>query len=208
LLDLYEASFDISWLKWAIELQATMDRLFYDEKHGGYFSTSGQDTTVFLRIKDDNDSAEPAASSIAARNLLRLAQIRNESAYRQRAEKTITAFSATLSRFPSAMPQMLVALDFSLTEPSQIVIAGPAETAETKMLLAEVHRHFLPNKVLVLADGGSGQKYLGETNEALDSMGVVNGKPAAYVCQHFICQRPVTDLEQLAALLTTPGPSS
>src|SRR5207244_5872322 len=72
LLDLYEGSFDVAWLKFAIELQETQDRLFFDEKCGGYFSTSGKDKSVVLRMKDDNDSAEPAASSVAALNLLRL----------------------------------------------------------------------------------------------------------------------------------------
>src|SRR5205823_14196151 len=78
LLDLYEASFDIEWLKFAIQLQETQDRLFFDDKSGGYFSTSGKDASVVLRMKDDNDSAEPAASSIAALNLLRLAQLRDD----------------------------------------------------------------------------------------------------------------------------------
>src|SRR5438046_36988 len=76
LIDLYEASFDIEWLKLAIQLQETQDRLFFDEKNGGYFSTSGKDRSVFLRMKDDNDGAEPAASSVAALNLLRLSQFR------------------------------------------------------------------------------------------------------------------------------------
>src|SRR5207249_375099 len=119
LLDLYEASFDIEWLKLAVQLQETQDRLFFDEKNGGYFSTSGKDASVFLRMKDDNDGAEPAASSVAALNLLRLSQVRDDPAPNafggaERARKTIDAFAATLSHFPSAMPQMLVALDFSL----------------------------------------------------------------------------------------------
>src|SRR5206468_3897043 len=71
LLDLYEASFDVEWLKLATELQETQDRMFFDEKNGGYFSTSGKDKSVFLRMKDDNDGAEPAASSVAALNLFR-----------------------------------------------------------------------------------------------------------------------------------------
>src|SRR5207244_13495148 len=97
LLDLYEASFDVEWLKFAVQLQDTKDRLFFDEKSGGYFSTSGKDISVVLRMKDDNDSAEPAASSVAALNLLRLAQIRGEKRWQERAEKTIAAFQATLS---------------------------------------------------------------------------------------------------------------
>src|SRR6266480_891347 len=201
LIDLYEASFDVEWLKFATELQETQDRLFFDEKNGGYFSTSGKDESVFLRIKDDNDGAEPAASSVAALNLLRLSQVRDDPQLTERARKTIDAFAATLSHFPSAMPQMLVALDFSLSKPRQIVIAGKKDAPGTKALLKEVRRHFLPKTILLLADGDEGQKYLGQKNEAIGAMSMVNRKPAAYVCESFTCKAPVTGAGQLAELL-------
>src|SRR5207249_7469253 len=181
LLDLYEASFNIEWLKFAIQLQETQDRLFFDEKNGGYFSTSGKDQSVFLRMKDDNDGAEPAAGSIAALNLLRLSQFRDDKQTVERAKKTIDAFATTLSHFASAMPQMLVAFDYSISKPRQIVIAGKKDAPETKALLREVHRHFLPKTILVLADTAEGQKYLGEKNEASRAMSMVAGKGAAYV---------------------------
>jgi uncharacterized protein len=202
LLDLYEASFDVEWLKFAGELQETQDRLFFDDKNAGYFSTSGKDQTVFLRMKDDNDGAEPAASSVAALNLLRLSQILNQEQLTQRARKTIDAFAATLSHFPSAMPQMLVALDYSLSKPRQIVIAGKKDAAETKALLKEVHRRFLPKTILLLADGREGQEFLGERNEAIRAMSLVDGKPAAYVCENFTCKAPVTDSKALAELIS------
>ena len=203
LLGLYEASFDVAWLKFAVELQETQDRLFFDEKNGGYFSTSGKDESVFLRMKDDNDGAEPAASSVGALNLLRLSQFRDDpaAAGAERARKTIDAFATTLSHFPSAMPQMLVAFDYSLSKPRQIVIAGRKDAPETRALLKEVHRHFLPKTILVLADGAEAQKYLGESNDAIRAMSVVEGKAAAYVCENFTCKAPVTDPKQLAELL-------
>ena len=213
LLDLYEASFDVEWLKFALQLQETQDRLFFDEKNGGYFSTSGKDASVVLRMKDDNDSAEPAASSIAALNLLRLAQFRDDKELDERARKTIDAFGPTLSHFASAMPQMLVALDYSLAKPRQIVVAGKTDPPSpgsggtsnegTKPLLKEVHRHFLPNKILILADGGDGQKFLSEKNEAIGAMSIVDGKPAAYVCETFTCKVPVTDPKALRDLLSS-----
>ncbi|PYK01625.1 MAG: thioredoxin domain-containing protein [Verrucomicrobia bacterium] len=211
LLDLYEVSFDVEWLKFAIELQGMQDDLFYDEKNGGYFSTSGKDKSVVLRMKDDNDSAEPAASSIAALNLLRLAQFRDDKKLDERARKTIGAFAPTLSHFASAMPQMLVALEYSLAKPRQIVIAGridplkdgfaAANNNATKTLLAELHRHFLPNKILILADGGDGQKFFAEKNEAIGAMTPIDSKPAAYVCENFICKAPVTDPRELEKVL-------
>ena len=201
LLDLYEASFNVEWLKFAIELQATQDRLFFDEKNGGYFSSSGKDASVFLRMKDDNDGAEPAASSIAALNLLRLSQMYDDPKMAERAKKTIDAFATILLQFPSGMPQMLVAVENSLGKPRQIVIAGKKDSPETKALLKEVHRHFLPNTIVILADANEGQKYLGERNEAVRAMSLVEGKPAVYVCENFTCKAPVTDLKQLSDLL-------
>jgi uncharacterized protein YyaL (SSP411 family) len=200
-LDLYEASFDIEWLKLAFELQETHDRLFYDDKNGGYFSTSGKDQSVFVRMKDDNDGAEPAASSIAALNLLRLSQIYDDRKMAERAKKTIDAFATILSQFSSGMPQMLVAAENSLGKPRQIVIAGKKDSPETIALLKEVHRHFLPKTILVLADGAEGQKYLADKNEAIRAMSPVDGKPAAYVCENFTCKTPVIDPKKLAKLL-------
>jgi uncharacterized protein YyaL (SSP411 family) len=201
LLDLYEASFNVEWLKFATELQATQDRLFFDEKNGGYFSTSGKDATVFVRMKDDNDGAEPSASSIAALNLLRLSQIYDDPKIAERAKKTINAFATILSQYPSGMPQMLVAVENSLGKPRQIVIAGKKDSSETKALLKEVHRHFLPNTIVILADANEGQKYLGERNEAVRAMSQIDGKPAAYVCENFTCKAPVTNPKQLGELL-------
>jgi uncharacterized protein len=201
LLDLYEASFDVEYLKFAIQLQETQDRLFFDEKNGGYFSNSGRDKSVFVRMKDDNDGAEPAASSVAALNLLRLSQIYDDSKLAEHAKKTIDAFATILSQFPSGMPQMLVAVENSLGKPRQIVIAGNKGSPETKVLLKEVHRHFLPNTIVILADASEGQKYLGEGNEAIRAMSLVEGKPAAYVCENFTCKAPVTDVKRLSDLL-------
>ncbi|HEX8280693.1 MAG TPA: hypothetical protein VF551_04910, partial [Chthoniobacterales bacterium] len=201
LLDLCEASFDVEWLKFALELQETQDRLFLDEATGGYFSVTGSDPSVLLRMKEDNDGAEPAASSIAALNLLRLAQIRADDAMRRRAEKTIAAFAATLTRVPSAMPQMLVALDYSLGKPQQIVIAGEREADRTQELLREVHRHFHPRKILLLADGAAGSAFLEEKLEALRGMKQVDSNATAYVCQDFTCQAPVNEPAELRKLL-------
>src|SRR5258705_6811937 len=182
LLDLYEASFNVEWLKFATELQATQDRLFFDEKNGGYFSTSGKDASVFVRMKDDNDGAEPAASSIAALNLLRLSQMYDDPKMAERAKKTIDAFATILLQFPSGMPQMLVAVENSLGKPRQIIIAGKKDSSETKAFLKEVHRHFLPNTIVILADAIEGQKYLGKKNQAFLAMSLVEGKQDVDVC--------------------------
>src|SRR5205809_4983851 len=203
LLDRYEASFEPGWLKFALELQGQMDALFWDNESGGYFTVTGHDSNILLRLKEDNDSAEPAASSVTALNLARLAAIRNDGELLGRAKKTVNAFARQLAQFPSALPHMLVAFDFLEGSPRQIVIAGDFGSPDTKALLAELHRHFLPNKVLLWADGAEGQRYLGEKNEAIRAMSMVGGKPAAYVCENFACKAPIADANELRKVLTS-----
>ena len=96
---------------------------------------------------------------------------------------------------------MLVAVENSLGKPRQIVIAGKKDSPETTELLREVHRHFLPNTIVILADTNEGQRYLGATNKAVRAMSLVEGKAAAYVCENFTCKAPVTDTKQLGDLL-------
>ncbi len=201
LLDLYEADFDIAWLQWAVELQQKQDALFLDAEHGGYFSTIAGAKDLLLRMKEDYDGAEPSPNSVSALNLFRLAQITGDPALADRARKTIAATSDQLNRIPSAMPQMLCALDASLGKPRQIVIAGPRDSPATQTLLRETHARYLPNKLLLLADGAAGQKWLGERLEFLKTVTPVSGQPAAYVCEDFVCQLPTSDPAKLRELL-------
>jgi len=202
LLDLYEADFDIAWLQWAVELQEKQDSLFLDAEHGGYFGVTKESPNILLRMKEDYDGAEPSPNSVAALNLLRLAQITGQKDYATRASATICAFSDQLSRAPTALPQMLVALDSSLAKPRQIVIAGPPTAPATRALLREVHSHYLPNKIVLLADGADGQQWLAERLEFLKTVGPLQGEPAAYVCEDFVCQLPTSDVGKLRELLS------
>ena len=201
LLDLYEADFDTAWLQWAVELQAKMDAQFLDKEHGGYFQTAPSAADILFRSKEDYDGAEPAPSSLAAANLLRLAQLTNSAGLRERAEKTIASAADQLARLPSAMTQMLCAVDASLAKPRQIVIAGKRDAADTKALLREVRAVFSPNQIVLLADGAATQEWLGARLEFLRGVSPVDGKAAAYVCENFTCKAPITEPAKLRELL-------
>lgn len=201
LLDLYEADFDPAWLKWAVALQEKQDALFLDPKNGGYFSVAEGDPTILLRMKEDYDGAEPSPNSITALNLLRLSGLTDRQPWRAQAEKVVTVFGDHLTKAPTTLPQMLCALDASLAKPRQVVIAGQRNGEDTKALLREVHRHFIPNKLLVLADGAEGQQWLGEKLEFIRTVGPLGGKATAFVCENFVCQLPVTNTEELKKLL-------
>ncbi len=209
LLDLYEASFDINDLAWAFDLQKKQNELFWDAAGSGFFSTTGNDPSVLLRMKEDYDGAEPSPNSVAALNLLRLSQMLDEQPFREMAEKTLAAFGGQLSQTPSAMPQMMVALDFSLAKPKQIVIAGKPNSADTRAMLDAVCENFIPDKILLLADGGSGQAFLGRHLEFIQDVKMQGGKATAFVCEDYVCQLPTTDVQVLRKLISgQPGNDS
>jgi hypothetical protein len=200
MLDLYETTFEIRWLQWADETQAAMDRLFWDEVNGGYFSSSGKDASVLVRLKEDHDGAEPAPGSVAVLNLLRLGRMLGDEARVRRAERTLLASGDTWYRSAQALPLMLAGLADWLRPPRSIVIAGTPDAPDFVALVREARRKFLPGTVVLAADGASGQAWLAERAAYLREMRPVNGRAAAFVCENFACRLPVTEPSQLAAL--------
>ena len=201
LLDLYEASFEIRWLQWAERLQAKMDELFWDEARGGYFNSAATDARLVLRLKEDYDGAEPAPSSVAALNLLRLGALWDDEARRERGRRTIEAFRKQWSGAPHAMPQMLCALELALEPPRHVVIAGDPRAGDFRALVAVVHERLGPRRLLLAADGGAAQTWLAGRAPWLAAMKPLEGRATAYVCEEFACRAPVTDPAGLRAAL-------
>jgi uncharacterized protein len=192
LLDLYEATFSIRWLQWASHLQVIMDRLFWDEMGGGYFSSAEGDPHLLVRLKDDYDGAEPSANSVASLNLLRLARMLGDTEAEKKAGRIAVLSAHTLERMPGAVPQLLVAISYGLSSGRQIVIAGKPEAADTAALIALARKGFHPNQVILLADGGEGQAWLAERVPSIAGMHPVEGRAALYRCENFTCAAPVT----------------
>ena len=201
LLDLYETSLDGRWLILAMELTETQNRLFWDSDNGGFYSTAGEDPSILIRMKEDYDGAEPSPNSIAVLNLLRLSQMTGNKTWREMAQRSIQAFERRLLATPHAMPQMMAAVNFYLDKPKQILIAGQRNSPDTTAILREVHKRFIPNKILVLADGGPAHQRLNASLEILDSLRQVDGKATAYVCEDYVCKLPTNDVAVVARLL-------
>ncbi|MBV8275724.1 MAG: thioredoxin domain-containing protein, partial [Verrucomicrobia bacterium] len=196
LLDLYEADFDTRWLRWAGELQVQMAALFADPR-GGYFSTEEGAPDILFRLRDDHDGAEPAANSVAAMNLLRLGWVFNRTEFRDAANRIMISSAAILERSPAAVPQLLAALCGLLADPLQILIATQNKTDEP--LIKAIGPLFLPDKIVLYVD--ESDPWLAQHVPALKGMGLIGGKPAAYVCRHFACELPVTSVEELRTRL-------
>lgn len=196
-LDLYAATFDISWLQKAETLTERMVELFWDEQGGGFFN-SGEDPHVLVRFKEDYDGAEPSASSLAVEVCARLFHLLGSENWREKAEQTVAAFGERLASIPSAMPLLLRGKMLLDVAPEHIVVAG--EKADAAELLKAAQTGFAPFRTVILLDVRS-REYFGAEQPFLREMKEVDGKPAAYVCRNFACQRPVTTADEVQAAL-------
>lgn len=194
LLDLYEATFQVKYLREADRLVHEAGRLFWDEEGAGYFMTSGDDPSVLLRSKSDHDGAEPAGNSVMAMNLLRLGRLFHDDELLAKADRTIELFMGRVEQHPFAMPLMCAVVLARTQPPRQIVIAASDDHEGTERLIRQARAVYRPGTTLLLVENGGPDEWLAGKVETLEGMGPVDGKAAAYICEDFMCFAPVTDL--------------
>ena len=158
-------------------------------------------------MRDDYDGAEPSANSVAAMNLLRLWQMTDRDEWKGKADQTLSAFSNPLQQSPTALPQLVAALDFSLSKPKQIIIAGKPNAADTHAMLRLVHERYIPVKFLMLADGGTAQDQIAKWLPFVEYIRPKDGKATAYICENYVCNLPTADLDVAAQLLDGKTPN-
>jgi uncharacterized protein YyaL (SSP411 family) len=199
LLELFQADPTPEWLSWAVTLQERQDELFWDAADGGWFSTTGLDATVLVRMKEDYDGAEPTASSVSVMNLLTLSHLVEDRAagWTEKIEKTLRLFAQRLEQAGRGVPMMAAAFSAYAAGPQQIVVVGEGDTG---LLTRTLARRYLPfaTALGVTAEGG---ERLSALLPIVASMKPVNGKPAAYICRNFACGAPVTSVEELEQAL-------
>jgi len=198
-LDLYETTFDESWLRDAIALQKKADELFLDAAKGGYFYTAKDGENLIARGKDAFDHARPAGNSIMADNLLRLMHLTGNLAYREQAQRTFNAFGETAPRALFYYGAMMCALDFAADDTREIFIAGARDDQRTQALVQKVWRAPNPNRVLALVT-----PELEKLLPPAKGKAPQNGVPAAYVCRNFTCLAPITDPAELKLTYDKP----
>jgi len=201
LLDLYEASFDVDWLDWSVRLTQRMVDIFHDSERGGFFDTSGKDSSILIRTKESYDGAEPAGNSVAVAVLLRLADMTDNEHWRSMAAEALTTASHFLNQQPSVMPQMVVALDMMQNKPKQIILVGGRNEGGTARFLSTVHQRLLPGRMLMLVEGEGPDVPIARFLPFAGKLSRVAGKPTAYVCEDYVCRLPTNDPVVLEKLL-------
>ncbi|MBL4817806.1 MAG: thioredoxin domain-containing protein [Deltaproteobacteria bacterium] len=186
LLDLYESTHDIKWLRQAIELDQSLEKFYEDKKSGGFFMTSHDHESLLAREKPNYDGAEPSGNSVAILNLLRLHEFTTKSSYHARAEKALKAFAGTLKRSPIALSEMLIALDFYLDTPKEIIIIALDQTS-THAFKDVLRKQFLPNRIVAITISGKDLEEQSRLIPLMKHKVIRDGRATAYVCEDRVC---------------------
>ncbi len=200
LLELFQADGNAEWLEWAVQLQRRQDELFWDDRQGGWFSTTGEDPTVLLRLKEDYDGAEPAPSSVSVLNIITMNHLGADVAI-DRAERTLARYGERIGAAARVVPMMLAALTAWHAEHAQVVIAGAPDAADTAALRMEAARHYRPFMVTVPLVPGQAQEGIARLLPFARAMAQRDGRATAYVCRNFTCREPVVSPDALARQL-------
>jgi len=191
-LALWEVTFDPQWLDAARELTASMLELFWDDEESGFFSTGSDHEKLILRQKEIIESVTPSPNAVAALVMQRLALLTGDERMTAKAEAVLKLASIYIDRVPQAVSTFLSALDFHLSTPKEIVVVGPRPDADP--LLEVIWNRYLPNKVVAGSPPGI-------DSPLLEDKVAINGKPTAFVCEHFACKAPTSDPKVLAEQL-------
>jgi hypothetical protein len=197
LLELFQADPDVRWLEWAQTLQRRQNELFWDGEAGGWFSTTGQDPHVLLRMKEDYDGAEPTPSAVSVFNLLTLSHLMDEPGWPEQIEKTFRYFGSRLEQIGRAVPMMAAALSASMAGLRQVIVVGGDADLDLRDTLRQ---RYLPFAIAMTLTPDQ-QSALAAKLPFIAAMHGVDGRPAAYVCRDFTCHSPVTDRAALEAEL-------
>jgi len=206
LIDLYEATFDASYLEEAIRLAGIMRDLFWDGKSGGFYFTAEGSEELIIRTKQVYDGAIPSGNSVAALDLIRLGRLTARPEFESLAGDLMKAFSGDIGAMPGSYSFMLAALDFAVGPSREIILAEGSGAAGVRDMLGAVYASFIPNKVVMMkpAEEETATPIVGLA-PFLSGHSAVDGKTTAYVCTGFACATPATSTADLKALLAEQG---
>jgi len=186
LYELHVATGDLRWLRETRRLALTAVELCGDPERGGFFLAPADGEQLVARQKAFDDNPTPAGSSMLAFVLLRLARIWGDDELERTAVGALRLVRDLLPRAPSAFGWALCALDLHLSPPRELAIVGDPASDVARAAL----RGFDPNTVVAFGPA--------EDVPLLAGKGLVDGRPAVYVCERFACRAPVTEPTELA----------
>ncbi|MDA8406855.1 MAG: thioredoxin domain-containing protein [Deltaproteobacteria bacterium] len=203
LLELYETSFEIIYLKVALQLHDDFLERFWDKESGGFFFTADDSEKLLVRQKEIYDGATPSGNSVAAMNLIKLSRICASLEFDSIVLAIGKAFSADVKRFPSAYTQFLLFVDFLLGPSFEVIIVGPESSVETDTMLERLNSAYIPNKVVIFKNSDTKPTEIVSIAPYLKDFEMTNKHVTAFVCGNYKCESPTNKPEKMLSMLRT-----
>ncbi|VVB94743.1 Cellobiose 2-epimerase [uncultured archaeon] len=195
LIELYETTFELRFLKTAIGLNDELMEHFWDWENGGFYLTADDAENILIRKKDIYDGAIPSGNSVAMLNLVRLGKMTGNPEFEKKAALLGQAFSRSIRASPAAYTMLMTALDFVIGPTAEVVIAGDLHAPDTQAMIGKLRKAFVPGKVVIFLPAGEPEIiHIADYTRNLKSK---DGKATAYVCRNFSCKLPTTDAEEM-----------
>ena len=205
LLELYETTFDVGYLRTALELNVGFVKYFWDNESGGFYFTADDGESLLVRQKEIYDGAIPSGNSVAMLNLLRLGRITIKTDLEEKAARIGRAFSHNVKLAPSAYTQLMAAVDFGLGPSYEVAIVGKSQAEDTRAMVKALRSYFIPNKVVILRPIEQDSPEITNLAKYAKDQSSLNGKATAYVCLNHSCNVPTTDINRMLELLGVKG---
>jgi len=194
LLELYEATFNVTYLSEAIQLSNIMVDEFWDVTNGGFFLGSENSEKLIVRAKTGYDGAMPSGNSVAAMNCSKLNRITGETKWAEISDKIFITFSNEIQQTPSGYASMVNAFLFNTDNPKEIVIVGSGKDSDTISAIEKIKSEYVPNKVIIFKDTDDELNKLSPLAKWTVTQETIDEKTTYYICQDFACKIPTTDL--------------
>ena len=179
-IKLYEATFNLEWLKISKDLMDHCISQFHDPESGLFYFTSKKDQPLITRSYELSDNVIPASNSVIAQNLFKLSKYYHLNDYSNMSEKMIKTVTSQIKDYPQGYSNWLnLELNFKHNF-YEVVIMGP----NAQELLKEFNSHYLPNILI------AGSEKADESLPLLEQR-FKDGEDLIYVCTNGTCQLPV-----------------
>lgn len=198
LLELYQTTFDDRWFRAARRLaDRALEQFTADE--GGFFDTSTEHETLIVRPRNVQDNAVPSGSGMMATQLIRLSAYTGDSRYDEAARRALKLLSNAIEQVPGAFGQSACAIEMLVSGVQELALVGDPENEPMRELLKLTRAEYRPNLIVALSRDDLRDEH--PTIPLLSYRLKRGGVPTAYVCEHFVCQMPVTTRDELEKLL-------
>ncbi|WP_455369552.1 thioredoxin domain-containing protein [[Eubacterium] cellulosolvens] len=201
LIELYEATFNVDYLRSALELNNYLLKNFWDNERGGFYFSSDDSETILVRKKEIYDGAIPSGNSVQMLNLLRLSRITANIELEKKSIQICKSFSNIVKKSPSSFTQLMVALDFLLGPSYEVVIAGNSNADDTKNMLKVLRANYLPNKILLLNPTEEESPKIHKIVHHITKQPSIDGQATSYICTNYSCKEPTTDVKKMIKML-------